>query len=510
MSLPVSLKDLLHGRAVEWERLEFKEGWNPLPVIQTICAFANDFSNLNGGYIILGVETENGRPVLPPKGLDPDEIDRIQRELRGKCQRIQTQYVPVMVPEVYEDQHILVIWVPGGQHRPYQAPKGFKKGSDYGYFIRQGSSTVEAKGQNLSELMKLAERVPFDDRTNHQYDIDELDKQLIRQFLKNVGSELYNEIDNIEFPDLCQQMKIADTINSHLAPRNVGLMFFTPEPHEYFPTAQIEVVHFRDQEGGDVFEEKIFQGSLDHQIQQTLSYLKNSVIEERVIKHDDRAEAERFYNYPYPALEEVIVNAVYHRSYEEREPIEVRISPDEINVLSIPGPVRSVKMEDFKKGKVLARRYRNRRIGEFLKELDLSEGRSTGVPKIRRNMEQNGSPEATFDTDEDRTYFLVTLPIHPAFDGEISLETGQAPDKHRTSLKLENEHYKILEMALESEKRSNLMEGVKMSHRETFKENYLAPLLDDDLLKMTIPDKPTSPKQKYQTTSKGKKVLDKR
>ena len=75
-------------------------------------------------------------------------------------------------------------------------------------------------------------------------------------------------------------------------------------------------------------------------------------------------------------------------------------------------------MEDFKKGKVLARRYRNRRIGEFLKELDLSEGRSTGVPKIRRNMKQNGSPEPVFDTDEARTYFLVTLPIHPEFERE--------------------------------------------------------------------------------------------
>ncbi len=75
-------------------------------------------------------------------------------------------------------------------------------------------------------------------------------------------------------------------------------------------------------------------------------------------------------------------------------------------------------MEDFEKGKVIARRYRNRRIGDFLKELDLSEGRSTGVPKIRRNMQQNGSPKARFETDKDRTYFLATLPIHPEFEEE--------------------------------------------------------------------------------------------
>ena len=43
MNLPISIDMLLHGKAVEWERLEFKAGWNPLDVLHTICAFANDF-----------------------------------------------------------------------------------------------------------------------------------------------------------------------------------------------------------------------------------------------------------------------------------------------------------------------------------------------------------------------------------------------------------------------------------------------------------------------------------
>lgn len=503
----MNLDDLIHGRAVESERLEFKKGWQPLSTLQEICAFANDFHNLGGGYVILGIAAENGQPVLPPVGLDPTKVEQIQKELRGKCRRLDPEYQPRPVPEVYDDKNILVIWVPGGQNRPYQAPDSFGDNPNYEYYIRQGAETVKARGQTKTELLELTANIPFDDRINQRIDLDELDKQLIRQFLKKVDSELYEEIDDIPFDELCQQMEIADQINDHLAPRNVGLLFFTPEPHEHFPTAQIEVVHFRDQEGGDVFDEKIFQGPLDHQIQQTLVYLKNSVIEERVIKHDDRAEAERFYNYPYPALEEVIVNAVYHRSYQEREPIEVRISPNEINVLSIPGPVRSVKMEDFEKGKVLARRYRNRRIGNFLKELDLSEGRSTGVPKIRRNMDQNGSPQAQFETDDERTYFLVKLPIHPDFEGE-EISTPQAPHKHPTSTKLEEKSQKILEICgKQARSRTDIMEEINLTDRKYFKENYLDPLLEADLLKMTLPDKPTSPKQKYKTTSKGEEVL---
>lgn len=95
-----------------------------------------------------------------------------------------------------------------------------------------------------------------------------------------------------------------------------------------------------------------------------------------------------------------------------REPVEVRISPDDLVVLSFPGPDRSIRMEDLRAGKAVSRRYRNRRIGEFLKELDLTEGRSTGVPKILRAMKNNGSPMPEFESDEDRTHFLIRLPVH--------------------------------------------------------------------------------------------------
>ena len=60
MKLPININDLLTARTVEWERLEFKAGWNPKAVLHTMCAFANDFHNLGGGYIIIGVKGGQG------------------------------------------------------------------------------------------------------------------------------------------------------------------------------------------------------------------------------------------------------------------------------------------------------------------------------------------------------------------------------------------------------------------------------------------------------------------
>jgi len=146
---------------------------------------------------------------------------------------------------------------------------------------------------------------------------------------------------------------------------------------------------------------------------EALSYIQRNFLRETVIKHPDRAEATRIWNFPYAAIEEVLVNAVYHRSHEEREPIEIRISNDELVVLSFPGPDRFIRSEDLQAGRAVSRRYRNRRIGEFFKELEMTEGRSTGIPKILKEMAANGSPAPLFETEDDRLSFVIRLPRHP-------------------------------------------------------------------------------------------------
>ena len=79
--LPINIEDILNGGSVEWERLEFKKGWNPLEILHTISAFANDMNNWGGGYIFIGIEEVDGRPLLPPCGLEPSKLDEIQKKL---------------------------------------------------------------------------------------------------------------------------------------------------------------------------------------------------------------------------------------------------------------------------------------------------------------------------------------------------------------------------------------------------------------------------------------------
>ena len=176
-------------------------------------------------------------------------------------------------------------------------------------------------------------------------------------------------------------------------------------------------------------------------------------------------EAERFWNYPYDAIEEAVVNSVYHRDFLQHEPIEITIEPSGISILNCPGPDRSISKEEITKGDMLkSRRYRNRRLGDFLKELDLTEGRSTGVPTIQAKLAENGSPRAIFETTDDRLTFLVTIPIHEGCSD--SSETKS--ESSGTSLSSSEESIETVDFSSEkstgsSEKTSNSSEKTSNS-----------------------------------------------
>lgn len=201
---------------------------------------------------------------------------------------------------------------------------------------------------------------------------------------------------------------------------------FAEHPEKFIPGSYIELIRFntKEAEASDDFIEKTFTGPIWKQVQDALDYINTNVIEEKVVKLQWQAESERFFNYPYNALEEALVNAVFHKSYREQEPVEIRIYVDSIQILNYPGLAKWINLERFAEGRIKGRKYRNRRIGELFKEIDLSEKKGTGIPKILRELKKNGSPGPEFDMDDDRTYLNTIIHIRDGFDkNEIMSES---------------------------------------------------------------------------------------
>lgn len=415
MAIPININDLINCRVVESNRVEFKSDWNPTPIIHSICAFANDIDNVGGGYIVIGVEEKDGAPVLPVKGIAQERVDGILKELIGLCHMIEPLYNPVVEPVLFEDRYIIVIWVSGGHGRPYKAAKDVHSDkSTKLYYIRKFSSTIVASPEEEKELFYISTDIPFDDRPNLAAEVSDLDIGLMRAHLKEIDSSLYEHSLSMDALDIAKDMQLVAGPPEALKPLNVGLLMFSERPEKYFRYARIEVVDIPDPTGTNMTE-KVFTGPIQRQLSDALAFIRNYTLKEVVIKSSDKAEATRISNYPYAAIEEILANAVYHRSYQEKEPITVRITAEAIEITSFPGFDRSISDEDIAELNIRARVYRNRRIGDFLKELKLIEGRNTGFPNAIKALKANGSGMPRFEMDEGRSFLSVTLPIHPYF-----------------------------------------------------------------------------------------------
>lgn len=415
MSIPINIDDLINQRVVESTRIEFKSDWNPNPIIHSICAFANDIDNVGGGYIIIGVEEENGSPVFPVKGIKQDRIDGILKELIGFCHCIEPLYNPVVEPILFQGVYIIVVWITGGYGRPYKASKDvFTEKSNKLYYIRKFSSTIVASSEEEKQLFYVSSDIPFDDRANLAADVSDLDIGLMRQHLKEIGSSLYEISLKEDALKIAKDMQLLSGPVENIKPLNVGILMFSEQPERYFRYARIEVVDIPDPTGTNMVE-KVFTGPIQRQLKDALAYIKNYILKEAIIKESDKAESIKIYNYPYAAVEELLSNAVYHRSYQINEPITVRITPQNISITSFPGFDRSISDKRISEYDITSPIYRNRRIGDFLKELHLIEGRNTGYPTVLNALRDNGSPYPEFEMDEGRNYLTVKLSIHPYF-----------------------------------------------------------------------------------------------
>jgi ATP-dependent DNA helicase RecG len=239
---------------------------------------------------------------------------------------------------------------------------------------------------------------------------------LLREYLVKVGSKLANELYERPLSEILEQMDLYVGPSENRMLRNVAAMMFCENPSKFFKRTQVEVVFFpegRLVNPNNIYEAPIITGSVTQIIERTLEYLNRMVVMQTIIKPKNDNHSIKFYTYPYQALEESITNSLYHRDYREWEPVVITVEPKGITIQNVGGPDRSIPSADINRGELLiSKRYRNRRLGEYLKELELTEGRSTGIPTIQNVLKANGSPRAIVVTDEERTFFRITIPCH--------------------------------------------------------------------------------------------------
>ena len=145
-----------------------------------------------------------------------------------------------------------------------------------------------------------------------------------------------------------------------------------------------------------------------------------------------------------------------------------------------------------------------------------------------QSVRQNGSPEPIFESDKNRTWFLVRLPVHERaslaateqdngqYKSLINEKKGQdtpqdtpqeTPQETIHETIHVTEHVERLISILTGEmNRPQLQDILGISNRSHFVQAYLGPALKAGLIEMTLPDKPTSRHQRYRRTASGESL----
>jgi predicted HTH transcriptional regulator len=482
--------DLPFWRQPESRRLEFKEIFpSGNQVAKTVIAFANGA----GGRIVFGIRN-NPREIagIPDEGIFQLE-ERIARHVADQC-------APLVIPDIYvqacEGRNLLVIEVFPGFQKPYYLKS---KGKSSGIYVRVGSTNKLASDDVREELERQRHKISFDALPVFNISIAELD--LVRfqnDYHKATGRILENDqLKNLGllFQDRDQSFPAQAAI----------LLSESLVRKQLFPYAKIECARFKGTDTHVFLDQMSIDGPIYAAVEPCMAFIKKNIALSSEITEVYREDQ---WEYPLEAIREAIGNAIIHRDYAILgSDIKVAIFDDMLEITSPGALPDTLPIDKLGTGRS---EIRNRVLAPIFKDLKLIEAWGTGILKMRKALENR--PDIELILSETGRFFQVQFkkkPEHEHVAGRTeSLQTVQVPYKLRTSTVQVADKYKIVDFCREQRSIQEMLTFMNFKHRGSFLNNYIHPLLREELISLTIPDKPRSSRQKYIITEKGREALE--
>ncbi|MCX6873651.1 MAG: putative DNA binding domain-containing protein [Verrucomicrobia bacterium] len=410
--------DLSQLASRESEQVEWKKNVADIDnVLRTISAFANDFQNLGGGYVVCGAEEvkdEHGFPKVEFPGITSARFKEIENKVLADCRaKIDPELAPIVeeLPGTEEGHRVLVFIVPASNNAHCYRASG-KDASTY--FVRVSRETIEARNGVLRELLvRKGAQEPWDRRPNSHATLADIDLLVFREVLQQTGSwnpslgvDDYFE-ERMRLSALVPSLGARKMLDKEIRPRNFALILFGREPTRLFPGAFTKVSFYPGKDRSEpTSERKELFGSVVEQARNALDLLRTH----SSTAFDKESAEPNAVKYPERALQEAVVNAIAHRDYEIDEPTSITIFADRVEIRSPGGLPRTVDRNKFLAG-TASPSWRNQSLAYFLNKLQLAQAEGQGIPTILRTMKQLGSPDPMFELEESAV--TCVLPAHP-------------------------------------------------------------------------------------------------
>jgi predicted HTH transcriptional regulator len=417
-----ALIDLKELSIRESERVEWKENGDDIQIVKsivkTISAFANDISNLGGGYVVCGakeVKDEYGFPQIEYSGLTASKLKEIEGKIIQHCR----DYVnPSVLPRVHELENpmdsstrILVFVVSATAEAHV-----YRDGTTTNYYVRMSRETREARNGILLQLFTQKSKMePFDKRVNLHATRDDIDIFVFRAMMRELKLPANDTSLDMYFSDteqiatLIPALFVRTKIDDVLRPRNFALLLFgkiTSITRWYIECFTIISIYRGTDRSEPTAERYELVGTIIEQAKTAIALLSKQVY----TAFDKESNNANQLNYPMRAVEEAVVNAIIHRDYEIHTPIRITVFSDRIEISSPGSLYMGVDKEKFLKG-VARPKWRNQSFAYLFNKLKLTQSEGQGIPTIFRTMRNEGCPEPIFEIDSESVTCI--LPAHP-------------------------------------------------------------------------------------------------
>jgi len=348
---------------------------------EIVCAFANT----EGGEIIIGVK-KDGTIV----GINEEELDAVQQKIENSIQAVSPVPMHSIERRAEEGKNILVVRI--SKQEGICTYKGI-------VYYRHGSVTNKLEGGQLREFLANKGMLYFDGQICENATIDDIDKAKIEEFIKKRSVE-QSGLASVE--NALLNLGVARMRQGKLQLTNAAILFFGKDPFRFFKQNEIRLASFSGSDASsEILDKTDLRATIPENVEEAMKFIKKNTRTMYEVKGLQRIELPE---YPERAIREAIVNAVAHRDYFSADSVQIRIFSNRIEFINPGKPPEGIDISHIDAGISIKR---NPLIYQLMRDMGYMEGMATGIPMIKRLMNEAGMPLPEFSVVG--SFFVLTL-----------------------------------------------------------------------------------------------------
>ena len=479
-----NLIDYVQSLKAETQTLELKSAVQGCParLYDTLSSFSNQDE---GGILLFGVDEQQG--FLPVGVYDAQDL---MKHVTEQCGQMTPIIRPIFTTLLKDGKAFVSAEIPGidAADRPcFYAGKGRLKGS----YVRVGDADQPMTEYEIYSYEAFRRKYQDDVRPVAQASRNTLNKGRMEEYLIRLkaGRPNLSRLDTEEIYELAG-------LTREGVPTLAAVLLFGLFPQGYFPQLCVTAVSVPGTEVGQLgpegerfLDNRRIEGTLTEMLEDALAFVRKNIRIKTIIDPETGRRADRE-DYPLTAVREAILNALIHRDYSlhtEGMPIQLLLFEDRLEIRSPGGLYGRLRIDQL--GKVQPD-TRNPVLAVAMEVLGETENRYSGIPTMRRELEQAGMAAPEF-REERGTFVVCFRKKPPTYQPQNTKNAAGKNDKSTEE--------KLLNFCMTPRTRQEIANFLDIKSVPYAVKAHVIPLVEQGLIALSIPEAPRSPRQRYTT-----------